>query len=211
MQLPAAGATCAFTFTNEFTSLNGIYTVTSIQTFANALENGVNFLTSLYAPAGLTQENYNADWQNYQNSQVLELTNVVAPNAVIYAPAPIIALMPDPTVKQYTNLAIGMILGVFDQVFDEVKLQWLLDEVSQLVQSVTGVSNSAQFMSPSSVWMTEAAYKTLVAERQQNIHAVLTSYAALQAQIAINNQLKTIIAYYENTFKQLQFSSPSGQ
>ena len=202
MFLPEVGTTCKYTFTNEFESLNGIYTLTLKETYETAIANGVDFVKSLYTLANLTETDYQNDWKNYQNKTILQLESINDPSVIIYAPEPIVALVPDPTIRQYNDIYIGVVLGIFGQE-DSDKISWILGQLNNLAQSITGTTNSSHIFSSNKVWMAEADYAAIQAGRAANIKSVETDYSALQAQIAINGLLKNQIAYYEYALKQL--------
>jgi hypothetical protein len=214
MQLPEVGITCLFTFTTEFESLNGIYTVLTKQTFNNAIVTGVSFVDSLYTPAGLTQTNYNNDFSNYSPSMtVLQLQSVIDTTIVIFVPSVIISLTPDPTVQQYPTLAIAITLGTYDPA--SANISWIVDQLNQVAQSVTGTTNSVKLFQKNSTWLTAAQYASLDATRQAEIQSVETYYSALQSSLATIAQLRNLIIYYENGLKALAYQTggatpPSG-
>ena len=200
MLAPDVGTTALFTFTTPFAKLNGIYTLQATTLYETAVAQGIDFVNGLYVPAGLTENDYNNDWKTYAGQTVLTLQSVTTPATVIYPLEPLLALIPDPTVKNYPNLYVAIMLGCYA---DQTKLQWLVDEINNIAQSVTGTTNSAKLLFNSSKWLTQAEYAAIDTARQANVKATQPLYEALQAQIAENNRLKTLVSAYEATLIEL--------
>lgn len=198
MLLPDINTVSYYQFTTEFTSLNGIYTLVELITYNQAVGTGVNFTTSLYAPAGLTTAQFITDSPSYANDTVLVLKPITDPtgNVVIYAPESILALIPDSMVGCYNNMAIGVYLGVFD---DQTTLNWVISEINSILSSTLGITSPAVLYSLGSQYMKVADYQNLVAARKAASTNYDTLYQQLQKQIALNQELQTLVTHYENS------------
>ena len=194
--LPAINSTSAYTFTGGFSTLNGIYTVTEISSFGEALAAGVNFIESLYNPAGVLATQYSTDAPGYVDDTVLYLTPADGVGPSIYVPNSLLATLPDPMVGCYNNLAIGVSLGVFD---DQTKLAWIINELNQLLSGVAGVTNPVKLYSLGTKWMSVADYEALQAERAAAQTAYTTLYQQLQQQIALTETAQNLNSYYQNS------------
>ncbi len=194
INLPALNTVAAYAFTSHFTTLNGIYTLTELATYSDALAAGINFVTSFYTPAGSTADQYATDAPSYQTGRVLKLVSVVNPAMILYAPEATLAVIPDLMVSCYNNVAIGVLLGVYN---DPTKLAWILSELNSIILATTGINEAAKLFSLGTQYMKVSDYNALVATRTANQTAYTTLYAQLQAQIKQNTALQTLVSYYE--------------
>ena len=187
--IPPVGATCLFTFSTPFATLNGVYTIVKTMTFETALGAGVDFVSSLYTPAGRTQENYASEYTSFSGQTVLQLQGVGSSAAVTYyAPLGVLSQIPDPTVKRYSDVYLAIKIGAFN---DEATYTWLKGELDDLVSSVTGNTDTAQFYSNPSddVYLTQSQYNALVAARAANIKTIAPLSVQNQA---LQNQIDTL-------------------
>lgn len=153
------GTTYALTFTTAFASLNGIYTATVISTFDDLVASGVDFMAGLYTPAGLTQDDFVADYPSLKGSQVYLCQVTTNPDVVYYIPETIISGTPDPTVKKYLRIILMADLGIHESVDPVVPLKTLVqDQVTALIGTTDSVKLGANDLKP--VYMTDAQYRT---------------------------------------------------
>ncbi len=198
-----------FTFTQKFAALDGVYQVTKTMSFETALtDENVNFVTTLYAAVGLTQADFNADYTAYQGQEVWELQTPGPSPTTYYVPVPIAATLPDPTVTEYRNIYLSILIGPFA---DTASYSWIKGQVNDIVSSVTGNTNSAQwFANPSqNVWLTETQYAALSATRQANIKAIAPLTTVNQTNQAAIDALKTQISVLESIIISMQPTASS--
>lgn len=197
MMLPDINTVSAYQFTTEFESLNGIYTLVELITYNQALATGVNFMTSLYTPAGLTQANYTTDAPSYVNDTVLVLTSINNPTApTLYVPQSVLALMPDSMVGCYNNVAIGVSLGLFN---DQNAINVAISEINSVLEGLLGISNPAVIFSLGSQYMKVGDFDNLVAARVAAATGYNTLYEQLQAQIKLTQEAQALVADYQAT------------
>ena len=197
MLLPPLGTVSAYTFTTEFASLNGIYTLTEILTYNQAIANGVDFIKSLYTPAGVAAAQFITDAVNYTNNNVLLLTPANVKNGIpIYAPVSILAMQPDSMVGCYNKIAIGINLGLFN---DQTKLTWIINEINQILTATLGINNPAVLYSLGSEYMKISDFNTQQAQRQAAITGYNTLYTQLLEQTQLTKEAQNLVQYYQNT------------
>jgi len=197
--IPPVGATCLFTFSTPFASLNGVYTIIKTMTFETALATGVDFVASLYTPAGRTSSDYAAEYTNFANQTVLQLQGVGLQNApTYYAPLGTLLQIPDPTVKRYADIYMAIHIGPFP---DETVYTWLKGQIDDLVASVTGNLDTVQFYSnpADDVYLTEGQYNTLQSQRAAAVVTVNPLTTQIQSLVTQLDALQTQIAAYQAT------------
>lgn len=155
-----------FTFPSRFSMFTGIYRVNDISIFENDLANDVDFVKSLYTPAGLTDADFQTDSQNYAGSLVYTLTPPQggAEAVSLYVPAALLEVNPDPSVAMYDQVYLDIPLGIFASASDYA---FIKQEVDDLASVVTGNPNSSVFMAnpKNRVWLTQSEYDAKNAER----------------------------------------------
>lgn len=194
-ELPHVNSICKFTFIEKFSLLNGVYKVVKKMTYDQARSENIDFYTYLYKLVGLTKEEYNKDLDSYKSDDVLQLVDVTN-KTTIYTYLSCLNNVPDPTVKTYDYIIMGITLGFFK---DSGDYEWIKAEVRELVKKKTGVDNDPKFFASAKdkKWMTDPEYDQLVKDRDKNKvsdDSVFTKLENLKNEIT---QLKTIIAEYE--------------
>lgn len=166
------GSVCAYTFVANMSTLDGKYKLISTRTFAQALLDGIDFVTNLYTPAGLNSDAYAADYPNLQNSVVLELQTVgTTTPQTYYVPTALITGVPDPTVRAYPSIVLGIPLGAFD---DETQWTTMIPQINDIVAAYTGEAAQTTILvsEDETEYLTRAEYAALDAKRQRNIAAL---------------------------------------
>ena len=194
--IPEVGATCAFTFTTPFSTLNGIYRIRAETTFTDAIASGVDFIASLYTPAGLAQANFNSDYPSYLQDRVAVLQSVSDTTIVRYTPESIFLTIPDPTVKEYLPLILVVNLGV--QANTQIVLP-LMDQITDLIQANLGTSDSLRLLTnpQNKVYLTDNEYTILEQARAANITKLMPLSVQLKQLQDQNLALAAKIAAYE--------------
>lgn len=194
--IPEVGATCAFTFTSRFATLNGIYRIRAETTFEDALASGVDFVANLYIPAGLASSDFNVDYSSYTKDRIAVLESVADSTVVYYVPESVFLTVPDSTVKEYLSLNVVAQLGVFANV---QVIYPLLDQMKDLIQSSLGVTNPLRIIAnpQNKVYLTDAEYATLEATREALTQAIMPLSVQLKAEVDKNTYLAAKVAAYE--------------
>ena len=191
MILPHIGSTCRFVLTSKFSTLNGVYNVVALGSFNDLAASGVDFVTNLYKPVGLSQVDYANDFKSYQNTNVVMVTSVSDESEMYYFPEGILDKVPDPTVKKYQQYYFGISIGPYKDVNT---LQSLATQLGSIVTDTTGVENPVRVFAASpeyDVWLDDSQYEALQQQRQANIKNIDTLYTQLQNSLALNSQLQS--------------------
>lgn len=207
--VPTINSVCFYTFKTLFQSLNGIYTLTNILMYNEAITTGVDFVNSLYIPAGSTAAQFTTDSGNYLNDVVLYLVPVNNTDAAaIYTPMSILTTVPDPMVGCYNDVAIGVSLGLID---DPTQMNWIITELTNLIGSVTGVSTPViKLYSLGTQYMRVSDYEALVTARTAAQIPYKTLWQQLQEQIQLTSEAQNLNKYYQDTLIALNGTLGSG-
>lgn len=173
MQL-AVGWTYRFTFLPDFSSLDGIYTVVKIYSYAELLADGLDLQSGLYSKVGKTQDQLDSDIVNYRNNDILKLVNPDDANIIYYVPSPVLSSVPDPNIKKYAKLVVGINVGVYTS---EEDLNYILDSISQQLQAVLGYTETPKVFSIGNVWLTQQEYETIVNARSATKTSTMNYYS----------------------------------
>ena len=199
---PNVGEVCKFSFIEAFNSLNGIYRVLSVNTLDELIALEVNITESTYLKVGLTEEDYLLESPEYEDDKIYKLEHVETLD-VIYMPLTYNLEIPDPNIMEYLKLGFAVDIGVFS---DQEQIAWIQNQLSQILLSI-GVETSPTLFEIEPVWMTESEYDVLAADRAELKSGELTHYYDKEKLILENTRLKSIISYYETTYKTL-FGTP---
>ena len=205
--IPSVGSTCLFEFISKFETLNGVYRVRSETTFMDSISAGVDFFKNLYAPAGLTQVDYTADYGSYKKDRVVILESVVDNTVVYYAPESVFGKVPDPTIREYFPLVLAVDLGV--QKNTQAILP-LVEFVEDKIRDSLGTTNPVKIITDPNnrVYLTDAQYATLEAAREANKVALATLSAQLRASEEQRIILAAKVAAYEALIAQTGVTPP---
>lgn len=199
MQLPQINTTAKFFFTAPFNALDGIYTLTHMMRFESALEDGVNFVESLYVPAGQTQSQYDLDWVNYKKTTVLKLVQPKArptdPDVIYYVPETLLAKVPDPQIIKAYDLYLAIDLGIFS---DPNAITYMRDQLDDIAASVTGTLKTTNVFSNKTVYMTQVDYDAVETERAARIEGLDLFSKVNQELLAEISRLQTLVRNLED-------------
>lgn len=194
--IPEIGATCRFVFTAKFSTLNGNYRTRAETTFKDAQLAGVDFVANFYVPAGLSQNDFNADYTSYVNDRIVVLESVNNSEVVYYVPESAFLEVPDPTIREYFPLIAVVDLGV--QKNTQAILP-LLDNIKDLIQSTLGTKEPLRVVtnSENKVYLTDAEYQDLLEDRQSSITELLPLSVQLKRALEEKAFLAAKVAAYE--------------
>lgn len=195
------GNTYKFSFKHPFDSLDGIYSVLKTMTYDETVDDQID-LMALYTKYGKTEDDFNADITDLRSSRVLKLSDVQTGD-IVYVPMTIYELEPDPNVKKYLHLALGVSLGVFSTL-EQVK--YVKGVMQDLLKGGLGVTEEPVVteLTSKQVWLTTDEYEAIVLDRESIKNKTINLYTE---NIRLRKDLDsayTKIAAYEQLIKQLQ-------
>lgn len=188
----------AFSFKSALSSLDGIYRVSSIISYADMLALNLDLYKLTYKPNNISEDIFKADLNTIRTEKIAKLISVTDEAVIYYIPEHLFDKVPDGSVQKYYHLGLAVNLGVFD---DAELLTTLKTEIDQIIQTTTGVANRTIIYSVKNKWMTTADYATLANERQALVTRVSNHYTDKLELIKQIDSLKTRIKYYEDLIK----------
>lgn len=201
--IPPVGSTCRYEFKTKFSTLNGVYKTASATTFLAALASGTDFVENLYTPVGLTQADFDADYDNYTKDTVLVLQSVSDSSVVFYIPESILGKIPDPTIRPYLPLVMVVNLGVFK---DTQQILPLINEVKDLIEVGIGSTETPYIVSNSTntVYLTDSEYAAVEAARAANKAELIPLSVQLRMEQEKVTRLAAQVAQYEQLILAMQ-------
>lgn len=193
MALISAGWTYKFVFLQKFASLNGVYTLSKIYSWAEVLNEQLSIFELLYAPLNIPEAEYNDDIKQFVNGSVYKLVSPIDGNT-IYAPEGILSHLPIYPVKEYQDLVMLLPLGVFDSIKG---LDYITSQITEELKGALGISNAPRLTSVGKTYLTEKEYNELADGRQARVDRILNWFAAYSALKEENNFLKAQIEGYQ--------------
>lgn len=193
----SVGSVCKYTFEAPFVSLNGVYQLIEVTSFAQCIADNISIVDNFYTPAGSNSTQYQSDYSKYVNGRVLVLQTVTGSTPkTYYAPEAAIATVPDPTVRKYPNITISFPVGAFK---DETTYTTMIPVLQDIVSAYTGESNNVIITEDSlrAQWLTEAEYQAMDTARQANIKRIQPAYLLLQQARDEITQMRTLLNAYE--------------
>jgi hypothetical protein len=204
MQTPALNSVCYYTFQSRFSALTGIYQLVEVMTFDDAVSNSIDLVNSCYIPAGLTSNDYENDWANYQDDIIMGLMSVTDSSTTYYIPSTLMDTVPDPTVSAYDDIAIVIQVGTYK---DSDIPSWILNEINGIVTKITGTENPAVMVSLDTQYLTQNQYDTLKEERKANAIAYNPLYQQIVDQNKTIQSQKTLITELQKIIVDLTTTS----
>lgn len=194
--IPNTGSWAKFTFINKLASLDGIYQITSMESFQTAINRGVDFKSLLYSPAGLGDTDWQTDYANYTNDDVYWLQPTDNTKSQIPVPRSALAKLPDINVGSYIPLMLRVDVGLYKSP-DE--LQYLADQISDIVSATTGETSSVIWTSRQSgtVYMTDDDYKALDTARKAKAQQLTPLITQVYQKDKIIDDQKSQIQYLQ--------------
>lgn len=194
------GTTSLYTFTTPFQDLDGIYTLTKIFTFDQAIAESTDFVAKLYEPAGRTERDFLNERQSFQNEQILYLSSVES-DRTLPVPKNILSKLPDSNVREIDDLYIAITLGLFD---DPEQLSWLIRQLEDLAQSVTGEGDTVHLYSTGTKWLTTKEFSDIKQVRRAKAQQVQPLSVTVREQQNEILRLRNLVNLYETTLKSLR-------
>lgn len=188
------GWTYKFTFTNDFVDLDGVYSVVKIYTYDELINDGIDLVDGLYTKVGKTGDDLELDVHLYRDEDIYKLVNPDNIEIVYYVPAPILANTPNPNIKKYPKLVIGINLGIYN---DETELNYIKDTLHELLASTLGLVDPPKVFSVNNVWLTEEEYDNIVEIRKSTATDVVNYFSE-------NIKLRNTISKQNSTIEYLQ-------
>lgn len=200
MFTPYVGTTYAFEFTNNFATLNGIYTVLRVMTYDEMLEDSVD-LRELYTAVGLTEADLEPQVQLFRADKILKLSSIVN-STIWYIPHPLLNTEPDPNVREYYQLLLALDLGYYEQVKD---IEYIKSVINDIAEKGLGLqSNPSDLFSHNSKWMTEIEYNELKDERDTNKQTIINLFSENNRLRDELERVNNLVIKYEQTIVNTQ-------
>lgn len=192
---PSIGETAKYSFISAFQALDGIYTLNSVYTLDDLLELDISLVDTTYAAVGLTENDYQAELDDFKDDDIFKLTHVTTAD-VIYIPVSFNLYIPNPNVKPYLKLGLGVEVGIYKE---EDTINWIKEQIGQVLTAVAGVEKTPVLFEISKQWLTDGEYADVVAAREAVISLTSNHYVDKQKLIQENTRLKQLIDQYEAT------------
>lgn len=190
-----------FTFKQTLNSLNGIYNVESILSYAEILRTNIDIFKLTYQANSLSSDIFNADLETIRLGKIAKLISVTDTSVVLYVPEHLFDKVPDGSVQKYFQMGLAVDLGIFD---DPEQLSVIRSEIEQIVNSMLGTTNKTVIYTVKNIWMTTDAYQEIANDRETKVTRVSNHYTDKLSLIKQVDSLKTKLAYYETALKALQ-------
>jgi len=204
MQL-TVGWAYRFRFKPDFSKLDGTYLVVKIYTYDELLEDNLDLFEGLYTHVGKTQVQLDEDYLQYRNGSIAKITNPDDSSIVYYIPEAILSVEPDPNVKRYPKLAIGINLGVCK---DAAEVEHIKNTATELLGKMFGLVDDPAVFSVSSVWMTEEEYSQVLQDRQHAGREIVNYFGENQRLLAEVNRLSVMVEKYKEYIKTIASAKP---
>ncbi len=180
--VPSVGVSGAFTLKAPFDSLispNIIYTVRAIRGLQDYIAQGTDPYEKFYVTNQLAQSVYDADLNASEYIVSLQSSD----GKWIYVPTSYISALPVVSGVSYTSMAMAVFLGPLP---DDYSLTYLNTKVSELVESIVGVTPTIKNTAVSAKSLiTQENHELTLAAREVVKSATTTEYAQL---LALQNQ-----------------------
>lgn len=194
------GWTYKFTFTNDFSSLNGVYSVVKIYTYDELINDGIDLNEGLYAHVGKTAVELDTDVHLYRNEDIYKLVNPDDSAVIYYVPYPILITIPDPNIKKYTKLVLGVNLGIFD---NQDQLTSVVNTLQEILSKTVGISETPQLFSVGHKWLTPDEYSDIEAQRLTSSREVVNYYSETQKLLDLISKQQTQLDVLKSHLKNL--------
>lgn len=194
------GWTYKFSFIKDFQSLDNVYTLVRIYTYAEILEDSINLAEVLYSLVGKTQEEYEQDANAYKSQRIFKLQHPTVTDTIIYVPASLVAEVPNPFVKQYAKLVVAVNIGVYP---NDEELNHVKDVLHQQLAAQLGFADNPDVFSVSHVWLTEEEYNSVVADRENTAKTIINYFSENRKLQKELDQAKERVKQYEEYIAQI--------
>lgn len=185
----------SFVFKSIFATLNGIYRVESITSYAELLKNNIDIYKVTYKVYGATDDAFKSDLDTIRKGRIVKLVLVTNEETIIYIPEHLFDKIPDANVQKYLSLGLAVNLGIFDNIDD---LNDIKDEVDQIISSMTGITNKTTIFKVKDQWMTSAEYQAIDDARKLAITRISNHFTDKQTLLKEIDSLKVKIKHYED-------------
>ena len=186
--------TYKLTFISTFATLDGIYTIQSIQSYNEVVANGIDLFVELYEVVGATDVVFRSDLDDLRKADIIKCVNVVT-EKIHYISDHLLALAPDIYVGRYVDFGLAVNLGYCN---DPDTLTTLKSEIDALITATLGVPANAVVYEKTITWMTEADYNAIQAQYDANITNTSNVYTDRVTLSSTVDAQRVKLDYYEN-------------
>lgn len=170
-----------------------IYNVEAVRSISDMIQQKEDPLNDIYLAAGLTQADYDADVA--AGAYIVTLSS--EEEAPKYIPTTYIVTIPDDTAIPYSYILVTANLGALPSTVAD-QLTQVVQEIQSVVSDLVGVTAEVDIATaPSSGSVSYEQYLLNEENRRSAINNRDTVYAQNISLLAENDQLREIIAYYE--------------
>jgi hypothetical protein len=173
--VPAIGTSGSFTLSSPFSvPADTVYVVSAVRTFADLAMAGQDPMALIYAPAGLTQTDYDNDVAS--GAVVVVLTS--GTSAPVYVPSSYLSQQPSKDVVPYSMMVGSFNLGPLP---DSLDLTALTNLISQLISATMGIASPEVLLHaiPATTVVTSAQDAAMTQARLASVTNNKTLYARL--------------------------------
>lgn len=183
------GWTYSFKFTNDFKTLNNVYTVVKIYSYDEFISDNLDLYTLLYSRVAKSYAELEVDVQEYRTQQIFKLRNPDNYEDILYVPEGIIAEVPNFNVKKYAKLVISLNVGVYP---NEEELTYAVNSMQEYLQVILGFANNPLITAIRYVWLTDDEYNETIGDREKNKEVVNYYSKCIELEKEITRQKGTI-------------------
>lgn len=197
MFTPTVGVSYYFTFRLNFNTLNGVYHLVQSLTFKECIDNNIDLMSTCFNLAGYTEEQYLLDLDTIKENNILKLVNpdTMDADSAIYIPFIYLDKVPDHRIKKYYKLALGLNLGVLDNV---ELMEATIATMKEHISAATGITDDPTLFEISHVWLTDDQYNDIEASRDQSAKKILNYFTEnVRYEKEITRLRSKLVAYEE--------------
>lgn len=197
MFTPTVGVSYYFTFRLNFNTLNGVYHLVQSLTFKECIDNDIDLMSTCFKLVGYTEEQYLLDLDMIKEHNILKLVNpdTMDADSAIYIPFIYLDKVPDHRIKKYYKLALGLNLGVLDNV---ELMEATIATMKEHISAATGITDDPTIFEISHVWLTDDQYNDIEASRDQSAKKILNYFTEnVRYEKEITRLRSKLVAYEE--------------
>ena len=163
------------------------------------IENDINkvvLVEDFFQPCGRSEQEILVEYETVSKSKILKLEHVnnLDIKDPYYVPLAYIQETPDHRVKQYFDIGVISSLGITEEPED---LDFAIAALTEQFEAAMGITPDPYFVTTQEMWLTEADYKAVLAERDAAKKKVINYYSECKRLQEVIIRMKTTIASYE--------------
>lgn len=188
-----------FEFDTPFHLKNGTYIVTAILSYDEMLQLGYD-LQSLYVEVSGDRNLYTTDLPSLPEWKYIKLQTELDVNDYICIPEKYLVKIPNPYVKEYYSLALGIELDIVD---NPMLIDSLCQQFKQYIQYTLGIDPNYAIFEMEKVWLTDEEFEEMKRQKMEHSNKVITYFSETVRLHEEINRLRSKLKAYEDLFKTL--------